>query len=290
MFVDPGTGAAIAQIGSKLIGSIFGGGGPNIAKKLSKQVGFTVLQSDAATVRARLAAGLDPRTGQPVSNRTAIAKPPADVRVPAPNGQSVSDIIKSVVDQTAATFVAKKVHDLEAKVGTVIEQVPAVQKLSIPGFPAVSKAILQTPARPRSMPMRQMVPPTPPGGGKVSLMPAAGMAGIGAVARMGARGLVRTTTGRISRIVLPSGQSFSRKEAASLIRRVGFEAAAVALGIGIVEAAELLLTDSKSRRRGRGITAAQVRNARRTTCAVARLARDLGVKPAPVRRRKTSCR
>jgi len=106
---------------------------------------------------------------------------------------------------------------------------------------------------------------------------------------MGGRGLIRTTTGRVSGIVLASGQRFSRKEAAALIRRVGFEAAAIALGIGVIEAAEILLADSKSRRRGRGITAAQVRNARRTTCMVSRLARDLGVKAAPVRR-KTTCR
>jgi hypothetical protein len=287
---DPVTTSAAITLGSKLLGGLFGGnGGPNIARKLSKQVGFTVLQSDAPLVRSRLAAGLDPRTGQPISNRTAIATPPKDVRVPPTNGDSVSDVIKAIVDQTAASFVAKKVHDLGAPVGVSGPAPAPVFNVSIPGFPKVSEAILRTPALPRASSMRQMVPPVPPGGGKVSLMPAAGMAGIGAIARMGGRGLIRTTTGRISRIVLPSGQGFSRKQAASLIRRVGFEAAAVALGIGIVEAAEILLTDSKSRSRGRGITAAQVRNARRTTCAVARLARDLGVKPAPARRR-TSCR
>lgn len=102
------------------------------------------------------------------------------------------------------------------------------------------------------------------------------------------RGLMRTSTGRISAIVLGSGQKFSRKKAAALIRKVGFEVAATALGISLYEAAELLLTDTKTRRR-RGITAAQVANARRTSCMVARLARDLGVKPAPARRAR-SCR
>lgn len=122
----------------------------------------------------------------------------------------------------------------------------------------------------------------------MSLIGAAGMSSLPAIARRGV-GIVRTATGRIGRIFLPSGASVSKRDAASLIRRVGFEAAAVALGITAFEAAELLLQESARKRRGRGITAAQVRNARRTTCMVARLARDLGVKAAPVRRRKT-CR
>lgn len=133
----------------------------------------------------------------------------------------------------------------------------------------------------------------PPGGNGMSVQ--AGMiGGGGALVRAGAAvvpGLIRTATGRISSIVLPSGQKFSRKRAAQLIKRVGFQTAAAALGVGIIELAEILLADAETtarRRRGRGITAAQVRNARRTACAVSRLARDLQVKPAPARRR--TCR
>lgn len=125
----------------------------------------------------------------------------------------------------------------------------------------------------------------------MSLLPAAGMAGIGAIARMGGgRGLIRTTTGRISRIMLPSGQVFSRKNAAALIRRVGFEAAAIALGITVIEAAELLLTDSQTRRRGKGITAAQLRNAKSTTCRVRNAARTLGIRSTAAPRRRKTCR
>jgi len=114
-------------------------------------------------------------------------------------------------------------------------------------------------------------------------------------AGMAGRGIARTATGRISSIVLASGQRFSRKSAAALIRKVGLEAAAVALGIGVVEAAEILLADSQAqarRRRGRGITAAQLRNAKRVNCTVKRMAADLGcgVRATPTRRRKTSCR
>ena len=281
-----GTSIATKELGS-LVGKLFSGGngGPNIARSLSKQVGFTVLQSDAATVRARLAAGLDPRTGRPVSNRTAIA----DQNVPKTG--SIFEFAKNLMKGSASSFISGKDVHLGTTTPATGAPPPLVRSILTEALPTISQKVLKTPALPaRDIPMRKMVPPTPPGGGNVSLLPAAGMAGIGAVARMGGRGLMRTTTGRISRILLPSGQAFSRKDAASLIRRVGFEAAAIALGITVVEAAEILLTDSKSRRRGRGITAAQVRNARRTTCAVARLARDLGVKAAPVRRRKTSCR
>lgn len=106
----------------------------------------------------------------------------------------------------------------------------------------------------------------------------------------GLRGLYRTTTGRVAGVVLPSGARYSKKRAAALIRKVGFEVAATALGISLYEAAELLLADAQtsSRRRRRGLTYAQVRNARRTACMVSRLARDLNVKPAP--RSRGTCR
>lgn len=101
-------------------------------------------------------------------------------------------------------------------------------------------------------------------------------------------GVFRTQTGRISSVVMPSGKRFSRKNAVAFLKRVGDIATGAALmGISQQEAAEMVLTQAPRRRRG--ITAAQVRNARRTACMVSRLARDLGVKPAPARRRST-CR
>lgn len=138
--------------------------------------------------------------------------------------------------------------------------------------------------------------PTPgfgPGFGSVPATGGAGSGGgsaIGPLARMaGAGGLRRTATGRVSSIVLASGQTFSRAKAAALIRRVGFEVATVALGISLLEAAEILLTQSRAGRRRRGISGAQIANAKRTMCTISRMARDLGIKPAPVRR-KTACR
>lgn len=284
LFGGPSGGQAAGALATQLTG----GGGQNIAKSLSKQVGFTVAQSDAATVRARLASGLDPRTGQATTNRVALANPGAGLaRVGGVRG-----ITQSLFSKLGGGFGAPQSFVADPDIEAIINrpatgtQPPIALPPPVP-LPTVSEAILRTVAKPPTpVPIRQ---PVPPGGGKVSLIAAGGMSSMGAIARMGARGLVRTSTGRISRIMLPSGQTFSRKNAASLIRRVGFEAAAVALGISVVEAAELLLTDSQTRRRGRGITAAQVRNARSTTRRVACLARDLGIKAAPVRRRKT-CR
>lgn len=282
-------GTALATAASTFLPKLFGGGngGPNIARSLSKQVGFQVLQSDAATVRARLASGLDPRTGIATSNRVALSRPPV-VNVKGLVGGLLKRFAPPVL-APAIPFVAKRVSEGLPSIESIINR-PASgtpPPLSLPPavpLPSISRAVLSTPALPR----RQMVPP---GGGKVSLIPAAGMASVGAMARMGGRGLMRTATGRISRIMLPSGQVFSRKNAASLIRRVGFEAAAVALGITVFEAAELLLADSQTRRRGKGITAAQLRNAKSTTCRVRNAARTLGIRStAAPRRRKTSCR
>lgn len=132
-------------------------------------------------------------------------------------------------------------------------------------------------------------PQSLPGGGGMSQM---GMTGGNVISYAGrgfamVPGIVRTVTGRISSIVLPSGQKYSAKKAASLIRSVGLQAAAAALGIGIVEVAELLLSQQRTRRR-RGISYAQLRNAKRVACTVSRMARDLNVKPAT--RSRGTCR
>lgn len=285
------TFASIAAAeGTKFLGGLFGKK-ENIAKSLSKQVGFTVLQKDAPMVRDRIARGLDPRTGLPTGG-TVPGVPPAPgvPEVSAGLGDAFNTIARQVFRVTAPRLISKltdrEIQEAINRPATgrpppVRGRGPSMQEL---GFPPVSRRTLSIPARVG----RRMVPPTPPGGGRMSLIGAAGMSSLPAIASRGV-GIIRTQTGRIGRIFLPSGASVSKRDAASLIRRVGFEAAAVALGITAIEAAELLLQESARKRRGRGITAAQVRNARRTTCMVARLARDLGVKAAPVRRRKT-CR
>lgn len=117
----------------------------------------------------------------------------------------------------------------------------------------------------------------------------AGMAGtslLPTIARA-AYGLIRGTTGKILKVVLPSGKTVTRRKAAQLIKRVGLEAGALALGIGVVEAAQLLLDDQASPRRRRGITGAQLANARRVVCTINRMHKSLGCSTT---RRRTSCR
>ena len=277
---------AILTEGTKLLGGLFGNGGPNIARKLSRQVGFQVLQRDAPLVRDRLARGLDPRTGLPTGG-TVPGVPPATGVTEKTTG--LGDVFNNIARQAFRTFSADVSRLTQQEIEKIANR-PAVgtpPPIALPppvALPTVSKDVLRTPALPR----RKMVPPPTPPGGRMSLIGAAGMSALPALTRGGV-GLIRTATGRISRILLPSGAAVSKRDAAALIRRVGFEAAAVALGITVFEAAELLLQESARKRRGKGITAAQVRNARRTTCMVARLARDLGVKAAPVRRKRT-CR
>lgn len=193
------------------------GGGPNIAKRLSREVGRTVLQRDAPFVRANRALGAE--------------------TVALPGGAPTPPILGGPPPGTVeATF----------------------------GFAApIARTVGTGIAR----------------------------AG-GAVGRMlgGGGGLVRTSTGRISSIILPSGQRFSRKRAAAVVRRFGFDVAATVLGIGVIEAAELLLTDAQTaaRRRRRGVTFNQVQNAKRTVCMINKLQKDLNCKPT-VRRART-CR
>lgn len=272
--------------GGKLLSKVFGGGnGPNIARSLSAQVGCTILQKDADAARAQLRAGINPCTGARTGGR--VQTPKAGAAFGAITGlfrRAVGDVFqgKNPMEQRlTGTEIESIINRPATGVAPAPGRGPTPQEL---GFPTISRKTLGAVAQ---APTRRMIPPTPPGG-RMSLIAAAGMSGLPAVIR-GGQGIARTATGRIGRIFLPSGASVSKRDAASLIRRVGFEAAAVALGITAIEAAELFLQESSRRRRGRGITAAQVRNARRTTCMVARLARDLGVKAAPVRRRKT-CR
>jgi len=268
----------VARQASGFIGKIFGGnGGPNIARSLSKQVGFTVLQSDAARVRADLARGVDPRTG--IQTNPGLSTRTTGI------GATFSNLLTGVVGRAlpkvGLSLTDREIDDIINRPAT--GSPPPIALPPPVALPTPSPDVLRTPALPRRQPI-------PPGGGRVSLIPSAGASAIGPIARMAGRGLIRTKTGRISRIMLPSGQVFSRKNAASLIRRVGFEAAAIALGITIVEAAELLLADSQTRRRGKGITAAQLRNAKSTTCRVRTAARVLGIKSTAAPRRKPSCR
>lgn len=101
---------------------------------------------------------------------------------------------------------------------------------------------------------------------------ATGAAGLAAVGR-GMFGLIRSATGRISGVRLGSGTFVSRKKMVALAKRVGIEAAAIALGITVVSLAEAIATTPTRRRRG--ISAADIRRTRSTLRKVCVLTNDL---------------
>lgn len=96
-------------------------------------------------------------------------------------------------------------------------------------------------------------------------------------------GVIRTVTGKVSRIVSPEGRSFSRKQVASFVRRFGPEAAAAALGVTVADVLSTMLDETTTRRRRRGITARDLQTTRRTICKVKNM--NKMISGTPVRRR-----
>jgi len=81
-----------------------------------------------------------------------------------------------------------------------------------------------------------------------------------------------------------------RRKAITFAKSFGIQLAATVFGISLLEMAEIVA--KPPRRRRRGITAAQLANARRVNCKVQSMAKSLGMSctgRAPVRR-KTTCR
>lgn len=119
------------------------------------------------------------------------------------------------------------------------------------------------------------------------------IAGAGGALISGAAGVLRTVAGKIRGVVLSSGRFVSSAKAAALAKRVGMEAAAVALGVSAVELAEMVLADQekKSRRRGRGVSGADLRRTRRTIRTVERMHDQIvaACRPAMPRRSARAC-
>lgn len=122
----------------------------------------------------------------------------------------------------------------------------------------LAAAVAPAPAQ-NIVPMQQasILPALPSLGGIL------GGLGAGAVVS-GAIGVVRSVGGKILRFILPSGAAVSRKNAVKLAKEVGLTAAATALGVSAVELAEAIMQEEGKARRGRGITASQLRTTTRT--------------------------
>jgi len=114
-------------------------------------------------------------------------------------------------------------------------------------------------------------------------------------ARLGAAagallGIARTVGGKIKGVWLAvaggAGQKFiSRKKAVALAKRVGLDAAALALGISAVEMSEMILDDASAGRRGKGITARNIRTTKRVIGQVQRIHCQLGLRRGAPRAR-----
>lgn len=92
-----------------------------------------------------------------------------------------------------------------------------------------------------------------------------------------ARGMVSTISGRLLGVMRGS-KLFRSKEVMSMAKLIGIEATAVALGISAVEVAQLIaaqLTQTAGRRRGRGISARDVKVTRRTIGKIRSIERTL---------------
>lgn len=98
-----------------------------------------------------------------------------------------------------------------------------------------------------------------------------GAAAAGAVARV-AGTIVRSASGAIRGVFSAGGRLIRNKQAAQLARRVGIEAAAVALGIGAVDLAQMVLEDAVAKKKKHGgVTASQLKVTRRTIGKVERM-------------------
>jgi len=89
--------------------------------------------------------------------------------------------------------------------------------------------------------------------------------------------LVYSLSGRIRGIVARSGEFFTSAKVADLAQRFGLEMAAAGLGVGLLEVAQSVFSHHRSRRRrrGRGITARDMKTSRRTIRKLTRMHHEL---------------
>jgi hypothetical protein len=168
----------------------------------------------------------------------------------------------------------------------------------VSGLPALAQAGAQIYTASRQ-PSVVMAPATAPVSfspyiSPASLMPAMGSAvpairgavgaGVGAGAVAIARQAARAVAARVAAFV---GKRVTAQQAMALVRRVGPEAAAAALGLSAVELAQWLMQSNALRgRRRRGITGRQISNARSTIRRVTGFMAQINQACGPARSRR----
>jgi len=101
-------------------------------------------------------------------------------------------------------------------------------------------------------------------------------------------GPVFSATGRINGVNVGS-RHVSNKTAMGIIKQIGIEAGAFALGIEIAEAIQIWDQEKGKRRRRKGITASNLATTKRVINQVKKIHRELGLSRSTTRR-KATCR
>lgn len=230
-------------------------GGINIANKLSKQVGCTIAQSDANQARALLAKGINPCTG--TSTRD-IGIPDQTFSVPT----QTTPVVKTSGPIGQSPPIAPIFN---VNLSAPFDREAAGFGLP-PGFPTPSLNVLKAPALPRGQAMSAF-----------GAIPSTGMAAIGQIA------------GLAGRVAISAA---NKRKILRVVKAVGIQTAATVLGLELATVAQVVA--NPPRRRRKGITGAQLANAKRVNRAVLCMANDLKSScGAPARRaprRKTTCR
>lgn len=114
----------------------------------------------------------------------------------------------------------------------------------------------------------------------------------GVMMQTGGGGALEFTATGLIRNVIVNGRRVSRRNAASFIRKAGMEVGARGLGLTLQQAAMVVLQQSTRPRRRRGISGAQITQAKRVINTINSMAKSLGcstTRRAPARRKPT-CR
>lgn len=256
----------VLDIGSRVFsGTVVGGSlasagslvgavrGENIAKSLSKQVGCTIAQRNASQARALLAKGINPCTGLPQGGQQATTPTQAVRRVPTP--QPIGRAPLTIGIDTTRDYYPPAPKP--QRLATIDDfRGPTAAQM---GYPVPSIDTLKIPTT---------------GASTVSAYLPGSAAAISQIAAM---------AGRVA------FTAAAKRKILRVVRAVGIQAAATILGMSLVDVAGVVA--NPPRRRRKGITGAQLANAKRVNRQIMCMAKELqtSCKTTPTRR-KTSCR
>lgn len=212
--------------------------------------------------------------------KVARAVAPITSFIPGPIGMASMAVTALSAASAARKAQAQSVP--EAVMGAGIGAGFDLSQLVLPGGAIVPGPTATPSFMPLALPRPAAASILPSGGFQMAGLPSVGglfgRLGAGSLVGGAARaavGLVRTAAGKVRGVFLASGRFISSKKGAALAKRVGIDAAAVALGVSTVEVAEMVLASQEGARRGRGLSARDMRTTRRTMRTVMSLHRQI---------------